>query len=108
MTFTLAWWVKRDSQCLNKELEGSLSLPSVFAKRLRRTGSALKLSCLLAAPGEAQRAKPGAGEGNRTLTTSLEGWSSTIELHPLIPKQLPYKTEGATYSGGFFELQPII
>lgn len=24
----------------------------------------------------------GAGEGNRTLTTSLEGWSSTIELHP--------------------------
>jgi len=26
--------------------------------------------------------RPGAGEGNRTLTTSLEGWSSTIELHP--------------------------
>lgn len=26
--------------------------------------------------------KEGAGEGNRTLTTSLEGWSSTIELHP--------------------------
>ena len=25
-----------------------------------------------------------AGEGNRTLTTSLEGWSSTIELHPRI------------------------
>ena len=24
----------------------------------------------------------GAGEGNRTLITSLEGWSSTIELHP--------------------------
>ena len=24
-----------------------------------------------------------AGEGNRTLTTSLEGWSSAIELHPL-------------------------
>ena len=23
-----------------------------------------------------------AGEGNRTLTASLEGWSSTIELHP--------------------------
>ncbi len=23
-----------------------------------------------------------AGEGNRTLTTSLEGWGSTIELHP--------------------------
>ena len=25
----------------------------------------------------------GAGEGNRTLTASLEGWNSTIELHPL-------------------------
>jgi hypothetical protein len=25
----------------------------------------------------------GAGEGNRTLVASLEGWSSTIELHPL-------------------------
>ena len=24
----------------------------------------------------------GAGEENRTLTTSLEGWGSTIELHP--------------------------
>ena len=24
----------------------------------------------------------GAGEGNRTLVTSLEGWNSTIELHP--------------------------
>ena len=23
-----------------------------------------------------------AGEGNRTLTTSLEGWGSTVELHP--------------------------
>ena len=30
----------------------------------------------------------GAGEGNRTLTTSLEGWSSTTELHPhiLVPR----------------------
>ncbi len=28
--------------------------------------------------------KAGAGRGNRTLTTSLEGWSSTVELHPLI------------------------
>jgi hypothetical protein len=24
----------------------------------------------------------GAGDGNRTRTTSLEGWGSTIELHP--------------------------
>ena len=26
--------------------------------------------------------KNGAGDGNRTHTTSLEGWGSTIELHP--------------------------
>ena len=26
----------------------------------------------------------GAGEGNRTLATSLEGWGSTTELHPHI------------------------
>ena len=26
----------------------------------------------------------GAGDGNRTHTTSLEGWDSTIELHPQI------------------------
>ena len=30
----------------------------------------------------------GAGEGNRTLTTSLEGWSSTIELLPRGPERL--------------------
>ena len=27
-------------------------------------------------------AKAGAGDGNRTHIASLEGWSSTIELHP--------------------------
>ncbi len=26
----------------------------------------------------------GAGDGNRTHVTSLEGWNSTIELHPHI------------------------
>ena len=28
--------------------------------------------------------KTGAGDGNRTHTASLEGWDSTIELHPLM------------------------
>ena len=28
------------------------------------------------------RRRRGAGDGNRTHATSLEGWSSTIELHP--------------------------
>ena len=49
--------------------------------------------------------KNGAGEGNRTLVTSLEGWRSTIELHPhvvgaagfepadpLVPNQVRYQT----------------
>jgi hypothetical protein len=30
----------------------------------------------------AARAEAGAGEGNRTLVVSLEGFCSTIELHP--------------------------
>jgi hypothetical protein len=29
-----------------------------------------------------EKIKIGAGEGNRTLTASLEGWNSTVELHP--------------------------
>ena len=28
------------------------------------------------------QARIGAGDGNRTHATSLEGWDSTIELHP--------------------------
>ena len=30
----------------------------------------------------------GAGGGNRTLTISLEGWSSTIKLHPQLKYEL--------------------
>ena len=33
-------------------------------------------------PPELQAQKNGAGDGNRTHVTSLEGWNSTIELHP--------------------------
>ena len=29
-----------------------------------------------------RKQKNGAGDGNRTHVTSLEGWNSTIELHP--------------------------
>ena len=32
----------------------------------------------------------GAGGGNRTLTISLEGWSSTIKLHPHLSMFLLY------------------
>lgn len=31
-----------------------------------------------------------AGEGNRTLTTSLEGWSSAIELHPRAAREFTW------------------
>src|SRR5712671_4560709 len=42
-----------------------------------------------------EKEHPGAGEGNRTLTTSLEGWSSTIELHPRsAARRTVRKTEG--------------
>ena len=33
-------------------------------------------------PIELQNLVTGAGDGNRTHVTSLEGWGSTIELHP--------------------------
>ena len=35
--------------------------------------------------------KNGAGEGNRTLTTSLEGWNSTIELHPQVERKTRFE-----------------
>ena len=40
-----------------------------------------QLRRLLLYPTELLR-QSGAGDGNRTHATSLEGWSSTIELHP--------------------------
>ena len=39
-----------------------------------------------------EREKIGAGEGNRTLVISLEGFCSTIELHPLKPINSQTKT----------------
>ena len=33
-----------------------------------------------------KKLKSGAGDGNRTHTTSLEGWDSTIELRPQVFK----------------------
>jgi hypothetical protein len=34
----------------------------------------------------------GAGDGNRTHATSLEGWGSTIELHPHVYTRLVPRT----------------
>ena len=39
------------------------------------------------ADGFANESDRGAGDGNRTRTTSLEGWSSTIELRPQRPPE---------------------
>src|ERR1700686_68198 len=39
-----------------------------------------------------------AGEGNRTLVSSLEGYSSTIELHP----RAPVKLTRLAYAAKFF------
>jgi hypothetical protein len=41
---------------------------------------------------------PGAGDGNRTRMTSLEGWSSAIELHP---QALPEVTRPSSADGCF-------
>ena len=42
----------------------------------------LRIRSPLLYPAEPQGHKNGAGSGNRTRATSLEGWGSTIELHP--------------------------
>ena len=47
--------------------------------------------------------KIGAGEGNRTLTASLEGWNSTVELHPLkLKSQFDLKRK-SFFEAKFFE-----
>jgi hypothetical protein len=57
-------------------LRGTLSTIAAEARGWSKGGPALLLF------GEAVGLEVGAGEGNRTLIASLEGWSSTIELHP--------------------------
>ncbi len=59
----------------------SLTDPSVGKEMVQDTG---KQAFSSAAEENACLIKNGAGEGNRTLVTSLEGWRSTIELHPHI------------------------
>jgi hypothetical protein len=45
----------------------------------------------------------GAGDGNRTHVTSLEGWSSTIELHPRRPR---YYSRGISCQCGGSDKKP--
>ena len=39
----------------------------------------------------------GAGDGNRTHAASLEGWNSTIELHPRTSLRMPLQTMPMNY-----------
>ncbi len=56
---------------------------SFFVQQKRqKTGSVFRFSVLYGAALRQSVCFYGAGEGNRTLVTSLEGWHSTIELHP--------------------------
>ena len=59
----------------------------------------------------AAAADDGAGDGNRTHVTSLEGWNSTIELHPQGPRGIMqlqatvlYYQICAPLSTGFFPI----
>ncbi len=60
--------------------------------RIRTCGLLLRRQLLY--PTELESHISGAGDGNRTHATSLEGWNSTIELHPhgLLPSNESYYT----------------
>src|SRR5215510_512481 len=45
----------------------------------------------------------GAGEGNRTLVVSLEGFCSTIELHPLTGTESRPKNQNRSWARGLVE-----
>ena len=50
----------------------------------------LRIRSPLLYPAELLALINGAGDGNRTHTASLEGWNSTIELHPRIYQRTMY------------------
>ncbi len=53
--------------------------------RIELPTSPLPRECSTTEPHGRRNCQLGAGEGNRTLVLSLEGFCSTIELHPLRP-----------------------
>ena len=73
-------------------------------------GSALPLSymganCFFAAMLPVGKRVTGAGEGNRTLVVSLEGFCSTIELHPHLALRDP-QYPSRLIASAIFTLQP--
>jgi hypothetical protein len=60
--------------------------------RLERATCGLEVRCSIQLSYGGRTCEPGgargAGEGDRTLMTSLEGWSSAIELHPRVTARI--------------------
>ena len=85
-------------ECSATELHGLLLLELLTTNEQRKTNQTVASPVALrpVSSGHAALAKTtgacpnetGAGEGNRTLVISLEGFCSTIELHPLFPRFL--------------------
>ena len=75
-------------ECSATELHGRIPRKTTLSTLSHITASHL-LPC---SHREANTAVTGAGEGNRTLVVSLEGFCSTIELHPRKPvKKLSFE-----------------
>ena len=74
-------------ECSTTELQRRIPLPPLSPRRLTRKSPATS----------------GAGEGNRTLVVSLEGFCSTIELHPRIPRRTRHPTSKNLVEGEGFE-----
>jgi hypothetical protein len=90
-----AMW-RRTNRLSTRSAYGSAVSPLRFREAQRAPISNLPPAGRAVAPREARalharlspgQAVRGAGEGNRTLVVSLEGFCSTIELHPLRPKR---------------------
>ena len=84
-TYLLPWLTPECARILRKNI-GWCPWAGSNCRPLPYQGSALPLSHMGTDVKPKTRLggfiKPGAGEGNRTLVVSLEGFCSTIELHP--------------------------
>ena len=81
-----SWDHHRRGGCEDGEADAPGS-PSSAGTRRRRSDAAHEITVARARAARNDRwaaRKPRAGGGNRTLIISLEGWSSTIELHPRV------------------------
>ena len=71
------------TESLIKKLRTTSSRPGHRTPQTHRpTGHRVLTALGSRTPGPKDCARSGAGDGNRTRMTSLEGWGSAIELHP--------------------------